>query len=453
LTVKKNTFEGGTNGVGLTHSPTNNTGGTSGDAFTTIVLGTGAAITFDNTRAMHGSMSGKLAPAASATARIDYDSLNSNKLGVALYYYFTANPTDDTYICQFNSSAGRVVSLHLASGGTLKLRDFATASTANIWASTATIPLNQWVRIEVWAQVGTTTSNGQIKVAYYLGDSTTPVQSTSLTAQDLQTTNISRFSFGKFNGSAYATPFWLDDVRYDDLATDLIGPTPTGTPPTVSTSSTLTVATGSTVTLTASASSVGSSIASLTVAQQSGPASPTLSGSGTATPATRTFTAGTPGTYVFLWTATDGNGLTGSASQTVYVTTTSARPDLVISNPGGYTNVGGATTLDAAVADSSDTTYIESPQAPSGSAITLRLQPQPSGPVTITPRHQKSDATATITALYELLQGPGGTVIASQSYPVSTAWVDDTPFTTSGGQTASITDFNNLWVRITATSS
>jgi hypothetical protein len=453
LTVKLNSFEGGTSGVGLTHSPTNNTGGASGDQFTTIVLGTGSAITFDTAHAMHGTLAGKLAPAASGAARIDYDNLSTNTLGVALYYYFTANPTDDTYICQFNSSAGRVVSLHLASGGTLKLRDFATASTANIWASTSTIPLNQWVRIEVWAQVGTTTSNGQIKVAYYLGDSTTATGSTSLTAQDLQTTPLTRFSFGKFNASAYATPFWVDDPRYDDTATDLIGPTPAGTPPTVSATSIVTVASGSTATLSATASVTGATLSSLTVAQQTGPTTVTLSGSGTTSPASRTFSTVVPGTYTFLWTATDSNGLTGSAAQTVYVTTTSARPDAVISNPGGYTNVGGASSLQAAVADSSDVTYIESPQAPSGSAITLRLQPQPSGPVTVTPRHQKSDATATITALYELLQGSGGTVIASQSYSVGTSWVDDTPFTTNTTQTGSITDFNNLWVRITATSS
>lgn len=128
----------------------------------------------------------------------------------------------------------------------------------------------------------------------------------------------------------------------------------------------------------------------------------------------------------------------------------SVRPNSIASNPGAWVNVGGAASLDAALADESDTTYLETPAAPAGAAVSVGLAPLTLGDVTIKARHQASAASPAVTRIYDLMQGT--TVIATRSVTLPTAWTDYT-FTTTTAETAAIASpRSNLVVRVTDTS-
>lgn len=127
-----------------------------------------------------------------------------------------------------------------------------------------------------------------------------------------------------------------------------------------------------------------------------------------------------------------------------------ARPKSLLSNPGSFTNVGGAAGIPEALADESDTTYVSSPGAPAGSAMSIVVSPLTLGPVTVKVRHRASATEPAISRKYDLMQD--STVIATRTVTLTTAWVDYT-FSTTTPETALISaPRNNLALRITDTS-
>lgn len=216
--------------------------------------------------------------------------------------------------------------------------------------------------------------------------------------------------------------------------------------PTVNAGADQTVAVSTLTTLTRTATDSDGTVASTAWTQTAGPAI-TLSAPSAAS---TTFTPTVAGIYTFQCQVTDNGGATGTDSVTIYVTSTTGLPVTTISNPGGYTNVGGAATVEAAVADSSDSTYLQSPDAPAGAAVTLRLNPLAPGQVTVTVRAQCSSASPPMEMDVALMQG--GTVIGSWTDTVTTSYANYS-HTTTELQAANISNFNDLRVRVTATES
>jgi hypothetical protein len=107
--------------------------------------------------------------------------------------------------------------------------------------------------------------------------------------------------------------------------------------------------------------------------------------------------------------------------------TTTVRPTSVVSNPGVFTNVGGASSLFAALADESDVTYIQSPANPSGTTITVVASP-------------------VIGVTYDLMML--ATVISTRTIAVLPTTITDYSWTATSGETAAITDRTQLRVRI-----
>ncbi len=132
------------------------------------------------------------------------------------------------------------------------------------------------------------------------------------------------------------------------------------------------------------------------------------------------------------------------------VATNSVRPFDTTDNPGAFALVGGAGTIAGALADETDTTYIQSPGAPNAASVTVAMDPLTAGPVTVKVRHAQSEASPSIVRKYEILQG--STVKATRSVTLTQAWVDYT-FTTTTSETNAISiPRNNLSLRITDTS-
>jgi hypothetical protein len=442
MTVLNRSFEGITSGTTITTS----TNGTSDAPFTTVQIGAGATLTADNAHAAHGTIAMKLAPSSGAVTQVINSGLSSSTMAVRSYVYLTANPPGDEWIEAFYQSGGstRVASWHIDSAGKINLRN---AAAGNIWTATTAIPLNTWIRVEMYAAVGTTTSNGTLNIAYYTLDSTSAIASNTNTANtNTGTSPIDQVNTGHINGGTNITPFWIDDLRIDTATSGFIGPFGANSPPTANAGPTQTVAAGTLVTLAGSSSDADGFIASVAWSQLSGP---TVSLSST-TINSPTFTPAVPGVIVLQYAATDNVGATTTSTVTINVNSTSARPVSNVSNSGGYTIVGGSSTLEAALADESDSTYIQSVAGPASTIYIAAVTPLASGTITVKHRSKQDISSPVITRVSELLQGPSNTSLASHSDNLTTTWTDYA-WTLNTGQIAGITDLNSLRVRITDT--
>ncbi|MEO5949763.1 MAG: hypothetical protein ABIP74_05140, partial [Candidatus Saccharimonas sp.] len=107
---------------------------------------------------------------------------------------------------------------------TNKLRVFDSLN-ANIWSSTGSLSINTQYRVEIRVQCGVS-ANATMSGAYYVGDSTTPVETFSV-ATATTTANIISAHLGKQQTGAN-TPStlntWYDDFAIDNAPTGLIGP-------------------------------------------------------------------------------------------------------------------------------------------------------------------------------------------------------------------------------------
>lgn len=433
---------------GTTISSGANTGGASGEVFSASKTAT-ATMEFDTAQKAHGTTSYKFAfTAASESAYLQWVSPPLEAAGtyaIRGYFYMGAAPAaNDQFILLVRNAGGTAFILTVEPGG--RFRFLNAASGGGINADTV-IPANTWVRFSVLASKGTTTSNGSVQLKWYLGDSTTQQGATlESTAYNTGTSDFTTVRFGRGAPLASAWGFWLDDLAVQTAATDHVPPYGANLAPVVTVAPSQTVQVGAPTTITWTANDSDGTIASQSITRSSGPGSaPTLSGSGSS----RTVTFTTQGTHVYAITATDDDGaVSATVYHTVYVTDTTARPQTLVTNPGVFTNVGGAASIPAALADESDTTYAESPDNPAGASFTVDFAPLGSGPITIATRDVASSATPAITRLVELLEG--STVRASFSYALTTSAANHN-YTLTTPENAAIVDRNALRLRFTDT--
>lgn len=124
------------------------------------------------------------------------------------------------------------------------------------------------------------------------------------------------------------------------------------------------------------------------------------------------------------------------------------RPSTIISNPGNWSNVGGAASIPAALADELDSTYAQTVAAPASAQITLGMNGRlGSGTPTVLVRLLASAVTPAAYADVALMQG--NVVIATRNFgPLSTS-ATDYSFTLTTGEAAAITDRSDLRLRVT----
>lgn len=158
-----NSAEGGTNGTAVT---TANSGGASGDAFDEVNISGTSTIVFDSTRAARGGMSYKLTVgSATNLCNLNYNTQLGARtsLYARFYYYNTATPTTSSRILGVYDSGftASVISMYHLSSGKLEV-DTASAFPQ----STGTLPLNQWIRIEMQIVGG---ASGSVQVLLFTG--------------------------------------------------------------------------------------------------------------------------------------------------------------------------------------------------------------------------------------------------------------------------------------------
>lgn len=124
-------------------------------------------------------------------------------------------------------------------------------------------------------------------------------------------------------------------------------------------------------------------------------------------------------------------------------------PNAINSNPGGWTQYGAAASHVAGLSDADNSTGSRSPDDPIGAAISYDfLAITPNTPVRVSATHYASVGDGQISRKYDLMQG--ATVIATRTVTLTTDPTDYS-FVTTTAETAAITSWSALIVRVTDT--
>lgn len=125
-------------------------------------------------------------------------------------------------------------------------------------------------------------------------------------------------------------------------------------------------------------------------------------------------------------------------------------PASILSNPGGWTEFGGAGSIVAALGDSSDSSGVRSVDDPASATFTAVFPPlTPGTPVKVTVRHDSPAGDGNINMVYDLMDGT--TVVATRTATALPTTTTEFTFTTTSTETAAITSWSALRLRASAT--
>jgi hypothetical protein len=215
MTFRQHNAEGQPSGTALTAA---NSGGGSGDAFQ-AKTGSGV-IAYSNAQAAHGTQS-LLINETTLGANVTWSGLSGTDVASRAYVRWNTVPAAVQDIMFVESPSGTIL-VRVTSTGLLRVTNI-LGSTLTTFATAMTT--GQWYRVEVRAVAGTTTTNGTIAFAYYVGDSLTPVETAySATNVNAGTTAFTGGRYMKLTSSASHNAYW-DDVAFNDAAAGaFIGP-------------------------------------------------------------------------------------------------------------------------------------------------------------------------------------------------------------------------------------
>lgn len=211
----RNNCEGAASGTSLTTA--NSDDNSAGDA---LDISTSGTRTYDNAWVNSGSTSWKCEGTSGNTAILAYDRTDPS-VATRVYFRFTGNPSATCGILQARNS-GSMGDVHMRTDGKLQVTDDAGTI---LFTTASALSTSTTYRLEHYVAKGTTTSNGKVSFAYYLGDSPTPVETAFVsTTANMGTADVTSMRFGKLTSIASTWAVWFDDVAVEYGATAFIGP-------------------------------------------------------------------------------------------------------------------------------------------------------------------------------------------------------------------------------------
>lgn len=200
--------------------------GLSAGALTTSSAGTGDTAFSSVSSGLEIAASGSRSPCLSVPdgtgIRIATWTLGSPlTAGYAMRFRYTVGALSGVIIAQSNDSGGnKSAAFDFNASGNLRFSTRAGGTNTIPWVASAVSPTGTEVRVE-YREV---TSGGSTTwaLAYYLGDSSTPVQSASGTKAAVQ--DVQSFNFMRFSGAVATTGLTMDDFAVDDNGAAFIGP-------------------------------------------------------------------------------------------------------------------------------------------------------------------------------------------------------------------------------------
>lgn len=214
--ILTNGAEGGTNGATVTKA---NSGGDSGQPWDNIAINGSGSLTYSSAQVMSGSLSYYVSTTASPgqafmvwTSQITQP---GKTMYMAVHCYITSRVSTTRFIQFTNVSINNCGGVGLSASGTsFTLQD----STSTIVAtSTTTVPVNQWIRLEM--MVFSDATAGQIELKIFL-DPTSAVPTEIITTSASQNTrgdDIAAAVFGNLSNTANFG-MYLDNIAVQDTA-------------------------------------------------------------------------------------------------------------------------------------------------------------------------------------------------------------------------------------------
>lgn len=185
---------------------------TYGDAFASPINLNSGDIEYDTAQFMHGTASALVQPASGAVSELRWDYSATTTAVVSFYVRLSGSFSTASTLCQVRNSSGSAAILQINTS-TLRFRVQNSAGTSLF--NSATISTGTWYRVEMRVVRGTSTTDGTIQFAYYLGDSLTPVETAySSTAVNAGTTDLTNVRIGRpSSATADVTTFWIDSAQ------------------------------------------------------------------------------------------------------------------------------------------------------------------------------------------------------------------------------------------------
>jgi hypothetical protein len=220
MTTLVSNFEGGTSGTTVT---TGNSGGISGNAFDAVNIGAGGVCAYSNTYAAHGQLSCQVSTISNAVACGWNTSIGTpTQIWFRIYLYFTAAPTAaDTRFFTVTNTGGTGQARFSISASS----KFETLNNTGIVinATTNSVPVNKWIRVEGMAIMSATVGQTQLSVYLDGADAATPTETiTSAATQNTLSGTLQSYLFGPGSGTVNVGPYWIDDIGVS--TTGYLGP-------------------------------------------------------------------------------------------------------------------------------------------------------------------------------------------------------------------------------------
>jgi len=216
-----NAFAAGPAGTSLTAGVL---GSVDGMPWDNVTITAGSTLTYDTTHAHSGLYSAKITTTSGVACHADWMSSGSLPSGTQfffrLYLYMETNPATQHQLWGWMNNGTRAADLVVTSTGTLIARN---TSGATILTTTATVPLNQWFRVEGFC-IGDA-SVGQVEIKLFSSAESTTATETQTTAASQNTSGlITQARFGLASGGVTGLLWWMAGPAVS--ATAYVGPGP-----------------------------------------------------------------------------------------------------------------------------------------------------------------------------------------------------------------------------------
>lgn len=274
MTTVNNTFEGGTDNLDISVA---NSGGSSGNAFDAISVGTGAQAKYDTSWVAHGSVSATFVTSTTAaTSYLQWDQASlgtPSEIWVRGYVRVDAHPSAARFLMEFRDTNANVLNarLQMTTSGALVVQNGASST---IFTTTNTLTANVFYRVELHFVLSATVGVAELWL-YDNIDSTTALEhQVSAATQNLGSSACNRMRFGWVSSAASLPNLWFDDVAFSDVGA--LGPAATSKTASDTASAVEVGSTGVSGTVDKSASDTASASASATAVQLVGTTQPTM---------------------------------------------------------------------------------------------------------------------------------------------------------------------------------
>lgn len=188
-----------------------------------------------------------LGPGAGAT-RVSWNVSTDGRYVLSLFFMLTEPVTQFEDIAGIRHGSGYMTTLAIGTDGKLIMMN-ATSAGQSAGRAPNPVPLNEWVRVDIAARKGTTTTNGYLGYSYWTNEGDTLAHQWESSAVNAGTANVAQVFVGRTTGRAQARAVNYGVVRGTALASGWMAPYDAGALPEVSINSETGIEPGMRVTL------------------------------------------------------------------------------------------------------------------------------------------------------------------------------------------------------------